>query len=60
MRGLKTTGIEVSPKAVEEANKWLQGQSEQPKRGSGKVELGDFFKWKAGEDCTYEVMYDYT
>ena len=62
--GLQTTGIEVSPKAVEEANKWIQAQPEQPKEGagSGVVELGDFFKWKEGEgdEGKYDVFYDYT
>ena len=62
--GLETTGIEVSPKAVEEANKWIQAQPEQPKEGagSGVVELGDFFKWKEGEgdEGKYDVFYDYT
>lgn len=62
--GLQTTGIEVSPKAVEEANKWIQVQPEQPKEGagSGVVELGDFFKWKEGEgdEGKYDVFYDYT
>ena len=68
--GLDSTGIEVSSKAVEAANIWLETQGSPKNESDGmtqrnqakkEVELGDFFTWdQAGSRGGYDVFYDYT
>jgi len=55
-RGLSATGIDISPKAVEAANKWLESQTDRPARKNVKFEIRDFF----GLDLSVDLCYDYT
>ncbi|KAJ9121741.1 hypothetical protein QFC22_002362 [Naganishia vaughanmartiniae] len=59
-RGLDSTGLDVSPIAVEQANEYLEEQqASSPLNHKTEVKLASFFHWKRPIDG-YSLIYDYT
>ncbi|KAE8265839.1 hypothetical protein A4X09_0g6507 [Tilletia walkeri] len=55
-RGLDALGIDLSEEAVQQANKWLESQTDRPARSRVEFQVRDFFNL----DLACTLAYDYT